>query len=152
MLSKSCNYALRSSVLIACKATIDNKISIKTIAEKLDIPTPYLGKILQKLTKNNIILSVKGPNGGFYIEDNGNKISIIKIIQVMDGLDFFTTCGLGMKECSDSHPCPLHDEFKIYKERLWELFNNKTVADMVQSINDGDSFIINLPVTKLDSL
>jgi Rrf2 family protein len=133
-------------VLIACKASIDSKISIKTVAEELDIPTPYLGKILQKLTKNNIIQSVKGPNGGFYVEEKGQKISIIRIIQVMDGLDFFTTCGLGMKECSDEHPCPLHDEYKIYKEHLWKLFNNKTVADMVASIKNGNSFIKNLPL------
>jgi len=146
MLSKSCNYALRSSILIACRASIDSKISIKNVAEKLDIPTPYLGKILQKLTKNNIIQSVKGPNGGFYVEEKGKNISIIKIIQVMDGLDFFTTCGLGMKECSDAHPCPLHDEYKVYKEHLWTLFNNKTVADMVGSIKDGESFIVNLPL------
>ena len=133
-------------MFIACKASVDSKISIKLVAEELDIPTPYLGKILQKLTKNNIIQSVKGPNGGFYLEDAGKNITLIKIIEVMDGLDFFTTCGLGMKECSDEHPCPLHDEYKIYKDDLWKLFNRKTIADFVGSVQGGGSFIKNLPV------
>tara|TARA_R110002050_G_scaffold195593_2_gene330479 strand:+ start:19716 stop:20162 length:447 start_codon:yes stop_codon:yes gene_type:complete len=147
MLSKSCNYALRSSVLIACKADEGHKISIKTIAEELDIPTPYLGKILQKLTKNEIIQSLKGPHGGFFVKDKGTGIPIIKIIEVMDGLDFFSSCGLGMHECSNTHPCPLHDDYKAYKDKLWKLFNDKTIADLVASIKDGKSFIINLPFT-----
>ena len=145
MLSKSCNYAIRSCVLIACNASIDSKMSIKAIAEQLDIPTPYLGKILQKLTRNNLINSIKGPHGGFYVEKDGANITLVKIIQVMDGLEFFTTCGLGMKECSDAHPCPVHNEYKIYKDHLWKLFNDKTVADLVRSVQKGDAYIKNLP-------
>ncbi len=144
MFSKSCNYALRASVFIACKATKDSKLSIKTIAEELDIPTPYMGKILQKLTKNNIIQSVKGPNGGFYLNKNGADITLIHIIEVLDGLEFFTSCGLGMKECSDTHPCPLHDDYKVFKDHLWDLFKRTTVADFVGSVQGGSSFIKNL--------
>jgi Rrf2 family protein len=131
-------------VFIACKATVDNKISIKTVAEELDIPTPYLGKILQKLTKHNLIQSVKGPNGGFYLSQKGANITLIQIIEVMDGLEFFTSCGLGMKECSDTHPCPLHDDYKVFKDHLQGLFQRKTVADFVGAVQGGGSFIKNL--------
>lgn len=144
MLSKSCVYALRSIVFIACNATSENKLGIKEIAKELDLPTPYLGKILQILTRNQIIQGVKGPKGGFYLQESCKQVKLIKIIEVVDGLDFFTSCGLGLNECSDTHPCPLHDDFKIYRDGLWELFNKKAIADIVASISLGESFIRNV--------
>ena len=144
MLSKSCVYALRSIVFIACNGSVDNKLGIKEIASELDLPTPYLGKILQILTRNKIIKGVKGPNGGFYLQESCKKVKLIKIIEVMDGLDFYTSCGLGLKECSDSHPCPLHDDFKVYRDGLWDLFSNKAINDIVASVNQGDTFIKNI--------
>jgi Rrf2 family protein len=143
MLSKSCVYAIRSLVFIAQNATVDSKMGIKAVAEELDLPTPYLGKILQQLTRNKIIQGVKGPRGGFYLTNECKKTKIIKVIEVMDGLDFFTTCGLGLKDCSDAYPCPMHNEFKVYKEGLWDLYNSRSIADLVTSVDDGDSYIIN---------
>ncbi len=144
MLSKSCIYALRSIVFIAHNASIEAKIGIKEIAEELDLPTHYLGKILQQLSKNNIIQSIKGPNGGFYLNDKSKEVKLITIIDIIDGLDFFNSCGLGLKQCSEDHPCPLHDDFKIYRDGLWELFNTKSILNLVSKIEDGDAFIRNL--------
>ena len=144
MLSKSCEYALRSIVFIAHKASEQNKIGIPEIAKELDLPSPYLGKILQQLTKNKIIQSTKGPNGGFYINEEAKTVKIIKVIEVVDGLEFFTRCGLGLNQCSDEHPCPLHDDFKIYRDGLWELFNKKSISDLVSKLENGDSFIQNI--------
>jgi len=148
MFSKSCIYALRSIVLIAHNATIDSKMSIKEIAQELELPTHYLGKILQQLSKHNIIQSIKGPNGGFYLNEESKEVKLIRIIEIIDGLEFFTSCGLGLKECSDTHPCPLHDDFKIYRDGLWELFNAKSILDLVSKIEDGDAFIKNLNRSK----
>jgi len=144
MLSKSCIYALRSIVFLAHNATIDAKIGIKEIAKELDLPTHYLGKILQQLTKNKIIQSIKGPNGGFYLDGKSKQIKLIKVIDVVDGLEFFDSCGLGLKECSDTHPCPLHEDFKIYRDGLWKLFNERSILDLASKIEDGDAFIRNL--------
>ena len=143
MLSKSCIYALRSIVFLAYNASFDSKIGIKKIAEELDLPTHYTGKILQQLTKNKIIQSVKGPNGGFYLNEKSQEIKLIEVIEVIDGLEFFTNCGLGLKECSEEHPCPLHYDFKIYRDGLWNLFSSKSILDLVSKIEDGDAFIKN---------
>lgn len=144
MLSKSCVYAIRSIVFIANSASVDSKIGIKAIAEELDLPTPYLGKILQKLTKNNIIHGVKGPRGGFYLDDEDKQNKLIRVIEVIDGIEYFSSCGLGMHECSDEHPCPLHGELKIYRDGLWHLYNAKSINDLVVSIEEGKSFIKNM--------
>lgn len=144
MLSKTCIYALRSIVFIAHNASEDAKVGIKEIANELELPTHYLGKILQLLSKHKIIQSIKGPHGGFYLNGEAKKVKIIKIIEVVDGLDFFTSCGLGLKQCSDEHPCPLHNDFKIYRDGLWELFNDKSVLDLVSKLEEGNAFIRNL--------
>ncbi len=143
MLSKSCIYALRSIVFIAHHTTTEFKIGIKEIARELELPAHYLGKILQQLTKHSIIQSVKGPNGGFSIDEKSQKIKLITIIGVIDGLDFFNSCGFGLKECSKEHPCPLHDNFKIYRDGLLDLFSSKSILDMVSKIEDGNAFIQN---------
>jgi Rrf2 family protein len=133
---------------VAHNASIDSKIGIKEIAKELDLPAHYLGKILQQLTKNKIIQSIKGPNGGFYLDKKSQEIKLIRVIEVIDDLDFFTNCGLGLKECSEDHPCPLHDDFKIYRDGLWGLFNSKSILDLVSKIEDGNAFIRNLPPNK----
>ena len=144
MLSKSCIYSLRSIVFIGYNASEQFKVGIKEVAKELELPEPYLGKILQQLTKHNIIQSVKGPNGGFYIGEDAQEIKLIRVIEVMDGLEFFHSCGLGLKECSEDHPCPLHDDFKIYRDGLQKLFSNTSIADLVLKIDKGNAFVKNL--------
>ena len=144
MLSRASKYAILSTLFLASHSNEDKKISVKVIAESIDVPSPFLAKLLQQLVRGKIISSTKGPNGGFYIDEESQKIKLITIIEVFDGLDFFNRCGLGLKECSEEHPCPLHDDFKIYRERLLNLFSSKSIADMVSKIEVGDAFIQNL--------
>ncbi len=144
MLSKSCIYALRSILFIAHNASVDSKVGIKEVALALDLPIHYSGKILQQLSKNGIIQSIKGPNGGFYLNEEAQNVKLIEIIKIIDGLEFFTSCGLGLKQCSDDHPCPLHNDFKVFRDGLWELFNSKSILDLVSKIEEGNAFIRNL--------
>ena len=144
MLSKSCEYAIRSIVYVAKNASKDSKIGIKSIAEELDLPTPYLGKILQKLTGGEILEGVKGPHGGFFLKDECKDIKLIKIIEVIDGLEFFHKCGMGMHECSETHPCPLHDDLKQFRDGLWSLYSSRSIRDLVDSLVRGKTFIKNL--------
>jgi Rrf2 family protein len=131
-------------VFIAKTATIDSKVGIKAVAEELDLPTAYLGKILQKLTGGNILQGVKGPHGGFYLNNECKETKLIKIIEVIDGIDYFSNCGMGLHECSEEHPCPLHDDLKIYRDGLWNLYSSKSINELVESLNSGRSFIKNL--------
>lgn len=143
ILSKTCMYALRSITYIGQNSSLQNKRGIKELAENLELPLPYLSKILQRLVKEKIIQSAKGPNGGFYLNEISKEKKIITIIEVIDGLSFFTDCGLGLNECSETHPCPLHNDFKIYRDGLYFMFSEKTIADLISRIDLGDTFIRN---------
>jgi Rrf2 family iron-sulfur cluster assembly transcriptional regulator len=57
MLSNTCKYAIRAVVYISVFGSKEKKTGIKEISEKLEIPTPFLGKILQSLARNKVLTS-----------------------------------------------------------------------------------------------
>ena len=143
MLSKTAEYALRAMVYVALQAAAGKKTGIKEVARELELPLHFIGKILQDLVRKGIIASVKGPNGGFYLSRAASDITIMDVVRVIDGVEAFKRCGLGLKHCSDTHPCPLHHEFKKYRDGLAELFTTRTIQDLAQDIESGNTFIIN---------
>ena len=56
---------------------------------------------------------MKGPNGGFYIPVNAKPVALIDIVTIIDGVQFFFECGLGLKECSEIRPSPIHHTYKV---------------------------------------
>ncbi|RAU82829.1 RrF2 family transcriptional regulator [Pontibacter arcticus] len=144
ILSKTTEYALRAVVYIALAAAAQHKAGIKQIAAELDLPVHFIGKILQDLVRKNIIASSKGPGGGFYMQRNAHEITILEIVRSIDGVELFRRCGMGMQHCSDTHPCPLHDDFKVIRDKLLHVLSSRTVGNLVESINTGTASIINI--------
>ena len=142
MISKKCKYALRAILHLAVESSEQNKKSTKDLSEELKIPTPYLGKILQELVPKNIISSIKGPNGGFYLTQENMQTPLINIIEAIDGLSFFETCGLGLSACSDEHPCPIHHDFKISRDHMKNVFTNKPVQELAGEIKINNLILV----------
>lgn len=92
MLSKSSKYAIRAVLYIANNTSEKKKIGSKEVAETLEIPAPFLAKTLQELTKAEIISSMKGPNGGFYLTDKNEQKSLFDIIDCIDNAHKFEEC------------------------------------------------------------
>ncbi|WP_181306559.1 Rrf2 family transcriptional regulator [Rufibacter sp. XAAS-G3-1] len=145
MLSKTTEYALRAIVYIALHDAKSLRVGIKEIAKELELPTHFMGKILQDLVRKGVIASMKGPGGGFFLHRPAREISILEVVRTIDGLEAFKKCGMGMKECSDTHPCPLHHDIKQYRQQLLSTFSNKSIQDLVDGINTGEFFITNVP-------
>jgi len=89
MLSNTCKYAIRSLIYLANFSADDKKIGIKKISEDLNIPSPFLGKILQSLAREKILKSTKGPHGGFSLGRKPEEISLFDIVVQIDGADYF---------------------------------------------------------------
>ncbi|MGG8497571.1 RrF2 family transcriptional regulator [Tenacibaculum sp. TC6] len=132
MFSKSCEYGLRATIYVAEQSTLNTKVGLKAIAEAIDSPEAFTGKILQALTKNNIITSIKGPYGGFIIEEYRLKeIKLSEIVKVLDGDKIYTGCGLGLKQCNETSPCPLHYKFVAVRENLRTMLEENTLYDIL---------------------
>lgn len=145
MLSKTAEYALRATIYIALKGSEDNKLGIEEIAKGIDSPRSFTAKILQLLTQNNrVISSVRGPNGGFYLTDRARKLPVKAILAAVEEENVITKCVLGLKECSETRPCPMHTQYKNIKKQLKQMFEKTNIQQLVDEFNKGNYFIDNL--------
>lgn len=141
MFSKTCEYAIRAMIFIAFKSKEGKKVGIKEIAKEIDSPEHFIAKILQDLGKRKLLQSAKGPNGGFYLDSDALKCSLADIVKVVDGGHIFTGCGLGLKQCSETHPCPIHHEFKAVRKDLLQMLENAKLGEFTEELDRSLTFL-----------
>ncbi|PWA07175.1 RrF2 family transcriptional regulator [Flavobacterium psychrotolerans] len=142
MFSKTCEYGIRATIFIASESFQNNRVGLKDIAKKIDSPEAFTAKILQILARNNIINSIKGVGGGFEIpKKNINQITLSQIVTALDGDTVFTGCGLGLHNCSEEHPCPVHEKFKSIRNELAFMLESTNLEELALGIKSGDTFL-----------
>ncbi len=141
MFSKTCEYAIRAMIYIAQKSKDGNKVGIKEIAKGIDSPEHFIAKILQDLGRKKLVQSVKGPHGGFYLDAQTIQCSIADIVKVVDGDTLFTGCGLGLKQCSETHPCPIHHEFKNLRKDIQTMLEKAKLNAFTEELENSLTFL-----------
>lgn len=142
MLSKTCTTAIKAVIYLCSKFETRENAGIKEIAEFINASEHTVGKILQTLVKHNVINSLKGPTGGFYISKEQQKQPIINIVEAIDGKQIFTNCGLGLSKCSPAHPCPIHHDYKKVRDQMEKLFREKNVVSLCEPVNKGLAYLM----------
>jgi len=137
MISNTCKYAIRGLVYLSLHSTIRKRVGLKEISEQLDIPAPFLGKILQTLARQHILVSTKGPNGGFSLAREAMDISLMEIIEIIDGNDSFETCLIRTSKCDDATPCALHEKVTEIRKNLRLMFTTQTIADLAGEFREN---------------
>lgn len=142
MFSKSCEYAIRSCIFIATQSMDGKRVNIKEISAEIDSPVAFTAKIMQELVRNKIVQSLKGPTGGFTIEVNQMaNIKLRHIVFAIDGDKIYTSCSLGMKECSEKQPCPVHSQYKIIKNGIKEMLESTDLKQLCSGLKNGETFL-----------
>jgi len=135
MLSSSCRYGIRAVIYLASQPSSNGKTGIKQISKYLDLPSPFLAKILQQLAKQKILSSSKGPHGGFSLLKDPRKITLIDIVNTIDGYDTFTDCIMHNGSCEgvekEGKHCPLHQDYEKSRRELIKLFSSRTIHELV---------------------
>ncbi|NOY48399.1 MAG: Rrf2 family transcriptional regulator [Chlorobi bacterium] len=134
MLSSANKYAIRSVLFLAIYSNEKNKIGATEIADKLESPQPFVAKLLQQLSRDKLVSSSKGPNGGFFLTKKNKENTIWDIIISIKGEKKFDQCFLGLSKCSDDNPCPVHYIVSVFKEKLLKDFKDKTIAQFAEDI------------------
>ena len=134
MLSRASKYAILSTLFLAEHSTETKKISVKVIAERIDVPSPFLAKLFQQLVRGKIISSTKGPNGGFYLTKKNGKRTVLDIIENIDGLTRLNECFLGLSECDASNPCPVHFIVEPFKNGILGKFRDLSIMEFSKEI------------------
>ncbi|MDR6843898.1 Rrf2 family transcriptional regulator [Flavobacterium granuli] len=142
MFSKTCEYGIRATIFIASESYQNKRVGLKDIAKKIDSPEAFTAKILQILSKDNIINSIKGVGGGFEIpRETMKEIKLAQIVNALEGDRVFTGCGLGLAHCSEDHPCPMHEKFKSIRNELAFMLENTNLEELALGIKTGDTFL-----------
>ena len=134
MLSNACKYAIRSVLYLSVNFTDNTKVGVKKIAEELKVPQPFLSKLLQQLTKNDLVSSSKGPAGGFYLSEKNLNNTVWDIIKCIDGTTKFDNCFMGLSSCNDLNPCPVHFTVAPFKQKLMIDFKDKSIQQFSEDI------------------
>jgi Rrf2 family protein len=137
MFNKETEYALRGLVYIKLQNQEGRRPGIAEIAEQIDAPHFYTGKILQRLVRQGFIESQKGKGGGFYFNTEKPDLSLKKLIIATQGEAIFCGCGFGLKQCDENNPCPLHYKYAPIREALNELVEKENVQSLAQKTTSG---------------
>jgi len=139
LLSKTCVYGLRAALYVAGRPKGKEYVSIREIADELGLSFHFLTKILQQLTESGVMTSYRGPRGGVALARPAQKITVMNVVESIDGPDVFRACLLGLARCDDRKPCPLHKRWAQERVRLKRLFESATLAALAgQSADTGN--------------
>lgn len=113
-------YSLEALGYLAAQPNNEH-VNVKELAEQLDIPRHFLGKVLTDLVKKELVSSTKGPSGGFKLAVTPESISLYRILAVLGGLTKLeSSCIMEMGNCAGHDPCTWHE--------LWLEFREKAVS------------------------
>lgn len=145
MLSNTCKYALRALIYLGKFSENDKRIGIKKISEDLGLSSPFLGKILQNLVKQKLLVSTKGPNGGFAIAKDASKITLWDIVIKVDGEEFFTNCLISLEPCISHDPtkplCPVHSQYDKLRSQITKFYQETTLEIISKDIDKFEDLI-----------
>src|SRR5213593_2754592 len=144
-LSKKTDYALMAVQYMSSRGA-DRVVNTKEIAEEYNIPVELLAKVLQKLGKKGLIVSQNGPKGGYVLAKSANDISVLSVIQAIEG-------HIGITECyhnEDSHcvqmaRCNIRTPLRNIQNSIYSLLESMSIEDMT-------TFATTIQPTRADSL
>lgn len=131
--SATTEYALRALAHLATRED-GQRVLARDLAAETGIPRQFLGKILHRLARIGVLDSAKGRGGGFRFERQPADILVSELVQVFEGADLTKQCVLGLDECNDEQPCPMHDEWVKFRGSLLDRVYTLTIADLGRNL------------------
>lgn len=129
LFSRKAEIAIKAMMLLATKEQ-GICFDVRLLSKELQVPKMFAAKILQELVIAGLAKSKKGKMGGFYLDKGGDKINIVQIVEAIDGLGVLYQCVFGFPNCSDDHPCPVHNKWGNIRIEITEMLSSLTLAEM----------------------
>ena len=143
MFSKACEYGIKAVIYIAMQSLRSVRVKMGDIVDNIGSPEAFTGKILSLLTKNGIVDSYTGPNGGFEMkQEKLHLISVADIVKAIDGDEFFSGCVLGLDSCEKEHPCPMHHAVDKIRTNMRTVLHETTVLELANGLKNKESMLI----------
>lgn len=107
-----------------------NPVTLAGISERQDISLSYLEQLFSRLRRHELVESVRGPGGGYFLAKPLADVSVADIIRAVDEPIDATQCG-GKENCHDEHRCLTHDLWVGLNAHIYEYLDNVTLASLV---------------------
>jgi len=133
MFSQTAEYALRAMACLAL--TPDQLVPTSYVAERTNVPSNYLAKVLQQLGDAGLVDSRRGVGGGYKLARPSHEITLVEVVRAVDRLERITACPMGIP----SHTgvlCPLHTIQDRAAASVIEILDDVTLSDL---LNDPDA-------------
>lgn len=137
--SNPTEYAIRGLSELAIRGE-DKPVMLDELVHGTDLPRDFLAKVFQKLVRGGVLKSAKGRGGGFRLARPAHDITLIHIVEAIDGPQTLDTCVVGLERCNDQMPCPQHDLYKPIRQRLKDYLTTTTLADLAASLKAKQSW------------
>jgi len=130
-ITRDTDYALRALIFMA-KAGRDKNhlVTVDDISKELKLPRPFLRRILQKLSDNNILNSYKGKKGGFSLRLKPESIKVSYIIKIFQGDIDLTHCFLKSAICPNIKVCTFRKRLKLISKMVKRELDRITIASL----------------------
>jgi len=135
-LHNTSQYAIRLVSYIA-KKNETQLCSAKELSQILTIPYKFLTKIMASLVRAELVVSIKGREGGYKLARKASNIRVIDILDVFNERVNDSKCVLGIGECDCTNKCALHDQWIVPKNLIQKMFEETTLDNL-----DGENFKI----------
>jgi Rrf2 family protein len=135
MFNKETEYALRGLIYIKLQNLKDRRPGTAEVSREIEAPPFFIAKILQRLVRNGFLESLKGKGGGFYFDPEKPDLPLIKLITATEGDKSFSGCGIGLKNCNESNPCPLHEKYAPIRDSINKLVSGETVQSLAEKVH-----------------
>lgn len=138
LLTSGCEYAIRAVLYVASQSG-DAPVHVRAISDDLEIPFSFLAKVVGVLARRGILNSQKGRGGGVNLGRPAEEISLMEVVEAIDGPGSAERCVMGLPDCTDEKPCPLHGNWAGIREDVRAMFGESTVATMAAKLQSDES-------------
>jgi Rrf2 family protein len=129
LVTRETDYAVRTVLYLARNK--DRLISVTEIADAMQIPKSFLAKLLQRLVKSNLLKSSRGVNGGFQLARKPSEVTLLMIMEAMQGPAGINICAIDSMRCSLSSSCSIHPVWVDIRKEVEKRLNKVTIAKLI---------------------
>jgi Rrf2 family protein len=137
--SSATEYAIRGLSELAARAG-EKTMLLDELVAGTSLPRDFVAKIFQKLVRAELLKSAKGRGGGFSLARPMHQITLIEIVEAIEGPQLLDACVVGLERCNDHMPCAQHDLYKPIRQRLKDYLRTTTLADLSASLKSKASW------------
>ncbi len=130
-ITRSGDYAVRCLLYLALNAG-RGVVGRKEIAQAMGIPAQFLGKVAQTLARAGLITIRQGSKGGYELRGDPREISLLRVVEAVDGVIFLNDCVLRPDICDRRPICPVHRVWGRACRQLRGMLDEISLAELVE--------------------